>query len=311
MYENFSMEDEIEESIDRIKKRETYVDTETKKLDKRIRLVIRLAWITVGLGLLLLIVSIVKFVCLAHWNSETHIAAVAALWSLAGIFLIYVAFLGQKQQLLHQQLDIINSQLEVKYTRLELSGQKKEMKEQNNTLKKQRFENTFFQLISLFNSIVNALDIRDDNTQQVVASGRECFVEFYSRFKRNIVRIAKHTSPDQTKDDANIEQVLEAYQQLYDREKSDLSHYFRVIYRIFKFIDTSDVENKRHYASIARAQLSSHEQIMIFYNCLHDHGREKFKPLIERYAALKNLDWSLLISTADAGEYSRTAFGEN
>src|SRR5690606_27107941 len=96
--------------------------------------------------------------------------------------------------------------------------------------------------------------------------------------------------------EATVEQTVEAYDKLYSEDKSDMSHYFRTIYHIIKFVDKSEIENKKQYISIARAQLSSYEQILIFYNCLHENGNEKFKPLIEKYALFKNIDSSLLVN---------------
>jgi hypothetical protein len=233
---------------------------------------------------------------------------VAAIWSLAGLFLIYVAFLGQKQQLLNQQLEIMYSQLEVKYTRLELAGQKQEMMEQNATLRQQKFENTFFQLLTLFSSIVNNIDLRDKGTKEITTTGRDCFEVFYKRL--NNILMNKINS-DYTFKIANstTEETLIAYSSVYDSVKSDLSHYFRTFYHIIKFIENSDIENKKQYIAVARAQLSSYEQLILFYNCLHDNGKIKFKPLIEKYALFKNLDSGLIINQAHLNEYKKSAYG--
>ncbi|GAL87246.1 hypothetical protein MYP_4476 [Sporocytophaga myxococcoides] len=312
------LEKDIEETSERIKNRQSKITSELSILENKINLYTNWAWGFVWSGIVVSIFSILYFICK---NSEEGFAlnllgdflggSVASIWALAGLFFIYVAFLGQKQQLLNQQLELMYSQLEVKYTRLELAGQKEEMKEQNSTLKQQRFENTFFQLISLFNTIVTSLDIRDRKTKVVTTSGRECFNIFYLRLRHHLKNIKYgEASTNDKLDDASIADSLKAYDTLYDNEKADLSHYFRVIYRIFKFIDNSDIDDKSPYAAIARAQLSSYEQIIIFYNCLHVHGREKFKPLIEKYAVLKNLDDSLIINHKHLEEYDRTAYGQ-
>lgn len=92
--------------------------------------------------------------------------------------------------------------------------------------------------------------------------------------------------------------------QLYDSIKANgidafttamdgtLDHYFRYLYRILKFIDEStliDEEQKYEYSSMFRAQLSSYELILIYYNGLSKFGKEKLKPLLEKYCTLKNL----------------------
>jgi|AntRauTorckE6833_2_1112554.scaffolds.fasta_scaffold11005_4 hypothetical protein len=54
---------------------------------------------------------------------------------------------------------------------------------------------------------------------------------------------------------------------------------------------------------------TSYELTLLFYNCLSDLGFEKFKPLVEKYALLKNISYSLLIDKhGEAGLYDRSAF---
>ena len=72
-----------------------------------------------------------------------------------------------------------------------------------------------------------------------------------------------------------------------------MGHYFRNFHRILKFVDEGEVANKTEYTGILRAQLSSFELALLFYNALHPVGA-KLKPFIERYAMLENLDLKLL-----------------
>ncbi len=311
-----TLEQEIQESSSRIEKREENINKELESLANRIVDFTRWAWIFVILGFAIAIFSTILFLCQDAGNGFTlnllgdfMAGTVASVWSLAGLFFIYVAFLGQKQQLLNQQLEIMYSQLEVKYTRLELSGQREEMIEQNQTLKQQKFENTFFQLLSLFNSIVNSLDLRD-RAKMVTTSGRDCFTIFYKRLNENLSSILVQSGSSLMIDSSSVAQAIDAYDILYSKDKSDMSHYFRTIYHIFKFIDNSEIDNKKQYVAIARAQLSSYEQILLFYNCLHKNGREKFKPLIEKYGVFKNIDHSLLLNPKHSIEYNYSAYGE-
>lgn len=312
------LESEIQKASKRIEARQSLIDNELSTLGSKIVQYTNWAWGFVWTGAIIAIFSILYFICV---NNEVGFAlnllgdflggTVASLWALAGLFFIYVAFLGQKQQLLNQQLELMYSQLEVKYTRLELAGQKQEMKEQNLTLRQQKFENTFFQLINLFNSIVNSLDLRSGKLRTVTTSGRECFDVFYKRLRNHLKTIVHgKNSSNEDLSGASIDQSLNAYEILYINERSDLSHYYRTIYHIYKFIDTSEIKNKKQYASIARAQLSSYEQILLFYNCLHQNGAKKFKPLIEKYAVFKNIDESLIFNQEHFNEYDRKARGE-
>ncbi len=61
------------------------------------------------------------------------------------------------------------------------------------------------------------------------------------------------------------------------------------------------------YVSLVRAQLSSHELLMLFYNCLSDYGK-KFKPLIPDYHFLKNMPTELLIKPSHKQLYDEAAY---
>lgn len=312
-----NLDKEIEEASVRIEQRQTEINTELERLVDKIRNYAKWAWRFVWLGGIVAVLSIIYFLCtntdigfglnlLGDFLSGT----VASIWSLAALFFIYVAFLGQKQQLLNQQLEIMFSQLEVKYTRLELNGQKEQMIEQNETLKLQKFENTFFQLLTLFNSIVNSLDLRKSrSSSEVFSTGRDCFEVFYKRLL-NYLNVRCQSHPGFNFENAKIDVTILAYEDLYSKDKSDMSHYFRTLYHIIKLVDQANIENKSQYTSIVRAQLSSYEQIILFYNCLHDNGNEKFKPLIERYAIFKNIDHSLIINKDHLSCYEKGAYGE-
>lgn len=95
------------------------------------------------------------------------------------------------------------------------------------------------------------------------------------------------------------------------KELGCLDHYFRHLYRVFKYIDDSNVigdKQKYQYASIVRASLSQYELIMLFYNCLSPNGNEKFKPLIERYAIFNNIRVDLLAVSEHENLYAEGAY---
>jgi hypothetical protein len=88
-----------------------------------------------------------------------------------------------------------------------------------------------------------------------------------------------------------------------------VGHYFRNLYNIVKFVDRSDVADKQFYTNFVRAQLSSHELLLLFYNCATSLGDEKFKPLVERYAFLKHMPEALLIDHSHSNWYDPSAYG--
>ena len=162
--------------------------------------------------------------------------SVGTIWSLVSVILFYLTLRLQRKELGFQRE-------ELEMTRNELLGQKNQMIKQNDTLSQQQFENTFFQLLNLYNSIVNSIDIRKRDTKVVINSGRDCFEVYYKKISIFQTNANNHNYSYQLSD-SNIEDTILAYDELYDLDKADLSHYFRTVYHIIKFIDSSEIKNK-------------------------------------------------------------------
>jgi hypothetical protein len=217
-----------------------------------------------------------------------------------------LAFVGVVYAILLQRKELKLQREELALTREELKGQRKEFEEQNKTLKKQRFENTFFQMLSLHNEIINSMNIPQGDGDEL--RGRAIFKSIISRFQsRTIPSIENEKGANISSHDL----VVEAYFSIYELNQSFLGHYFRGLYRIFKFVDESDIENKKFYTDIVRAQLSNQELQLLFYNCLTTLGSKKFKPLIERYAIFNNLPEKLIYDGITLKSlYDDGAYGE-
>lgn len=112
---------------------------------------------------------------------------VASFWSLAGIMLVYIAFIGQKQQLMLQEEELRLNREEMIATRMEIEGQKLEMEEQNKTAALQRFENTFFSLLSGISNSINALRNIGSNYSsfQVYSNIYQLFKTRYSNIRNS------------------------------------------------------------------------------------------------------------------------------
>lgn len=118
----------------------------------------------------------------------------------------------------------------------------------------------------------------------VVTHGRDCIKTFYERLE------VAMGSPR----GSFMEQAKAGYNVFYKEHEHELGHYFRHLYHIIKFVDLSEVPDKRRYTSFVRAQLSSYESLMLFYNCLSSQGSANFKPLVEKYGLLKHVPRALL-----------------
>ena len=199
---------------------------------------------------------------------------------------------------------------ELKLQHQELKAQREEFEQQNKTMKLQRFENTFFNMMQLQQQIVNDLHLQvtystarrgnlmvEGPTVTKELNGREVIRHIYD----NVRQFVSNSG-------------LGSYKNVNNRDLLD--HYFRHLYTILRFVDESDVyvpekdengepkydpqkewELKYRYTTILRATLSRYEMLILYYNGLSEFGRQKLKPLIEKYALLDNIDrWHLVPS---------------
>lgn len=206
----------------------------------------------------------------------------------------------------------------------ELANSARALAEQSKALELQNFERTFFELVRLHHSIIAAIDLRNSEGQ-TTAVGRDCFRIFYDKRLRK----AHDTMLRQLTGRTPEEIAQEAYTHFFGDNQHEIGHYFRNLYRVFKFIDETSVfddrsgsffsgdrfapspmARKQQYASIMRAQLSSYELALLFYNSLHAIGA-KFKPLIETYALFENMRLGDLFNPLDhVPLYAVPAYGD-
>lgn len=245
---------------------------------------------------------------------------------------------------------IILQKKELKLQREELSDTREEFIKQNKTLNRQRFENTFFQLLKLHSDIVDKLKIKSFDGSDY--EKREFFIGAIKEFKykstanyfiysslnkldpeeinafkkdRDIVssfkskldleEIKNLLELSNTQIDnficepiSNKEKVVaQEYKDFFHRYQYSLGHYFRNLYHIYKYIYITKLiseEDKQFYANIVRAQLSTDELVLVFYNSLTpikyfsdtpNLGFPNFKYLIDNFDILQNMNKRLLL----------------
>jgi len=199
------------------------------------------------------------------------------------------AFAGLIVAILLQKEELRLQREELSETREVLKDQKDQFIEQNKTLRKQSFEDTFFQLMRLYNDIISTLDTKATRNNKITITGRDVFINWYDAFQLyaggQLVRLSKAG-----KTTVRLEELInDEYLKFYETNKSDLSHYFLTLYHIVKFVHLSDMENKKFYTDILRAQLSSYELLFLHYDSKSKYGAEKFAPLIEEYNLTKHM----------------------
>ena len=194
---------------------------------------------------------------------------------------------------------------ELKLARVELKGQRDIMQAQHDQVTIQNFEGTFFQMLRLHNELLHSIDQSTGGVRDLalkVHSGTDCFLKAW----RNMNQILnKDVSKEKEK---RQEQINIAYEWLWDRYEKDFAHYFRSLYNVIKFVHNSSIENKKDYTNIVRAQLSSQELLILFYNCIY-FPDSKFIPLIVEYSLFKHIPKAEIVSEIDLEFYDSLAFG--
>lgn len=260
---------------------------------------------SVGIGIWI-VLGLIILVWLGYWIWATPHIDANKFDPLNSLF-SGLAFWGVIYAILLQKSELELQRRELRFTRREVRGQKEQLEAQNLTLRQQRFENTFFSLLNLFNNIVDSIAItgapRLGDPPSVLAKGRECFSTFSQEFaKRYSTQRTEHT------DMGHRVLCVTAYDLFAGDRQALVGHYFRTLYNIVKFIATSKVENQQVYINILRAQLSSSELTLLFYNCISKYGSEKFKPLVEKFGLLENMDFSSLIDPKHRELFKESAF---
>lgn len=142
----------------------------------------------------------------------------------------------------------------------------------------QRFNSLFFELLSLFRSQRNELNISisKDGTPKNYFDTK--MKELYDSFEPS-------SSYGKTANKA-----ARNYLKLYLKHASELAPVFRSLYRLMDLIDNAkiDQDEKRQYAKIVRAQLGEGELFLLRYNATTEYGK-KFIRYITKYNLLKHL----------------------
>jgi len=84
----------------------------------------------------------------------------------------------------------------------------------------------------------------------------------------------------------------------FDGHISRLGHYYRLLFQAVKYVDNNaklTIDEKRDYVRTLRAQLSAHEQVMLYYNTMTSlgkawlAGKDRYKSLLIKYKMIKNI----------------------
>lgn len=204
---------------------------------------------------------------------------------------------------------IVLQQAELRETRDELERSANALESQLAATDRQNFESTFFQMLTLHNTIVNSIDLYyggkersgggDPSSRET--KGRDCFSQFFRNFKDEYEKQVQ--LPER-------ERLQVAYDELWKYRQQDLAHYYRYLYNVLRFVhEAKGIEDRGPYVKLLRAQLSDYELLMLFYTALNRRGINYWL-YIHEYQLFDNLPPAMLIKESHAAYYSDRSFGE-
>ncbi|KZK40444.1 hypothetical protein N41_0710 [Lactococcus cremoris] len=160
---------------------------------------------------------------------------------------------------------------------------KKQLKAQNEQYRKDKIDNTFFNLLGLFQNVREELDSSEIISDIKYLRGLKIGKDPYSIFKSIDVNNIINKQDD----------IVEIINEVFKSSTGYSGNYFRALYRCLKYIMDSDLkmEDKKFYSGVLRGVLSTKEMLLVFYNCMYFEKGEKFKELLEREENGKRIDF--------------------
>lgn len=193
------------------------------------------------------------------------------------------AFAGVIVTVLLQRAELQEQRKELRAQRIELEGQKRELEIQNRTAQLQRFENSFFHLLTKLSNTVEELQ----KAQGIQESSRHPTVTvIYTLTLYDTIN--KKLANSKSIDIKNI--INNTYKILPTILKKFLFEYYEVINFIYThdaFLKNKDEINK--YISILNLSLTNSEYALLFYDAIRDDKKIKIineLHLVSRYSLL-------------------------
>lgn len=269
----------------------------------------------------MLLSAFLIFKCINGWE---HRGQFGDLFGVVNALFSGLAFAGLIITIRQQHLVLEYQRQTIIQTQLELQNQTTEFDEQKETLRIERFENTFFKMLEVQQSIVNDLYATDSHKERF----EEDSPNYNGRLSKEVLTQDEYRGRNmffyafcrcdhdvETRPNRQLKWVPGLYNVIKRLGKNHFDdyftttmfdHYFRHLYTILKFITENDwlTEDKQYkYATFVRATLSRYELVMLYYNGFF---HSKMKQMIERYTMLNNLRWDLLPMSLEYSRYLDT-----
>lgn len=234
--------------------------------------------------------------------------AIHALFSALALAGIILVILLQSRELALQREELESTRIEIgrqvdqfEEQKVQFESQKLQFELQNETLIQQRFENTFFHLMTLHHEIVGSIaDRKTEKGESVEFKGRAVFANAYIPIKDRFKSLRSEAPADKKALAADIELIRKQFSWFYRR----FGPYFTNFFSMLEFIDQNRIgylEVKKFYVGLLRAQLSAFESLFIYYYAVTAREKDHYARLAETYHLFADLATADLLDTAHTG----------
>ncbi|TNH89119.1 hypothetical protein CF138_04470 [Aeromonas hydrophila] len=195
-----------------------------------------------------------------------------------------LAFTGIIASIYFQREELKATREELEATRYEMKYQGEQFEAQTTALKLQVFENTFFNMLKLFNDIVESMAISGLGGK--IITGRRYFRQLCTNMADSQYR----------RDRVGLD-CIPLYEAYYIEAEDTIGHYNRVMYQLIELVVNSALheEQKVKYIEILRAQLSTYELILLSMHSSSKYGGENAKRFVEVYSLLECISIRLFV----------------
>lgn len=219
-----------------------------------------------------------------------------------GPLLSFLSLIALLAALYVQGNELKLSREELKLSRDELAKSADALSSQNSTIERQRFEQTFFSWLSTYRELIDEVYFVSGYKEEIRSTGRKALRDISKLHDLNVLYQTRDSMPADCFEGKIVKPsgyvlaariITSQWEDTYSNFESQLSGLFRVLFGLIRWVDQSNLSSaeKWLYISIVRAQLSSDELKLLFFNGLTDKGR-KFGALANKYALFDNFDMS-------------------
>lgn len=206
-----------------------------------------------------------------------------------------LAFVGVVTAIMLQRKEIGIARTELNRSKVLVERQQEQIETQRRDAHENAFEARFFRLLGLLGELVSAMDLNPRGAFGSVGAttGKDVF-------RVLVRRLAEGGGvPD--------------YDEFFLENGDEISHYYRLFYNILSYVDSANAVDSDFYTKILRAQMSNSEVQLLFHNCFSRHGKEKLKPLVEKYTLLKHFrpTDAIAFEIAHYGDFHPRTFSVN